>query len=231
MAPPRLLELEEDTQLAELVKDWNFEEVQKFQARARKVARRSVHHASSSPIGSFALLAVFRRYTFRLTEASVSLALHACLGGAPAGFHVCYIKERHFKFVVSCKSVGFMVYELKRVITEQFDVYFHLWRDGGANWAREERIWNKEEDLSWTKVLSKKEKAQERIKEAKKVRFCEKLIQDSPTKKAVPRQPTDENLPMQSVKIGSFSCILKEAMGSGFSPFAIAAQEKPERHQ
>ncbi|CAN6196784.1 unnamed protein product [Urochloa humidicola] len=228
MAPPRLPELEEDLQLAELVKDWNFEEGKKFQARACKVAKRSVHHASSSLVGSFALLAVFRRYTFKLTEASVSLALHACLGGTPAGFHVTYIKDRHFKFVVSCKSVGFMVYELKRIITEQFDVYFHLWRDGGANWEREERNWIREEEQSWTEVRSKKEKVRQKNREAKKVRFATKLTQDSPASKAVPRELADKNLPMQSVKFGSFICRLNDAANTGFSPFSIDAQKKPE---
>ena len=43
-----------------------------------------------------------------------------------------------FNFVVSSKSVGLMVYELKRVISEQFVIYFHLWRDGGANCVSEE---------------------------------------------------------------------------------------------
>ena len=117
-----------------------------------------VHHPSSSPAGSFSLLAVFRRYTFRLTEDSVSLALHACLGGAPAGFHVTYIQDRHFRFVVSCKQVGFKVCDLKRVITEHFDVYFHLWRDGGARWIGELKRWNREEEAGWTKVTRKKGK-------------------------------------------------------------------------
>jgi pterin-4a-carbinolamine dehydratase len=103
MAPPRLLELEEDEQLAELVKNWKFEEGLRFQTKVCLTADRAVHHASSSLAGSFSVLAIFRRYTFRLTEKSVSLALHACVGGSPAGFHVSFVKDRHFKFAVSCK--------------------------------------------------------------------------------------------------------------------------------
>jgi len=66
MAPPRLIELDKDEQLAELVNDWNFEEGVKFQDRVRRVTNCAVPHASSSPVGSFALLAIFRRYTFSL---------------------------------------------------------------------------------------------------------------------------------------------------------------------
>jgi hypothetical protein len=80
-----------------------------------------------SPRGGFQLLAVFLRFTFRLTEASVSLALHSVLGGSPAGFHVTLLKDRHFCFSVASKHVGFEVCNLRRIVTEHFDVYFHLW--------------------------------------------------------------------------------------------------------
>jgi hypothetical protein len=96
-----------------------------------------VHHPSPTPDGSFFLLAVFRRYLFRLTEDSVAMALHCCLGGSPAGLHVVFESDRHFRFSVSNKQVGFLIQSLKRITTEQFDVYFHLWHDGGANWVKE----------------------------------------------------------------------------------------------
>jgi hypothetical protein len=41
-----------------------------------------------------------------------------------------YVRDRHFRFAVASKAVGFAVFDLKRVITPHFDVYFHLWRDG-----------------------------------------------------------------------------------------------------
>jgi hypothetical protein len=62
--PGELLELREDWQLATLVKDWNF----KFEAGILSKFRSSVHHPSSSLRGAFHLLAVFRRYMFRLTK-------------------------------------------------------------------------------------------------------------------------------------------------------------------
>jgi len=46
-----------------------------------------VHHPFTSADGSFFLLATFRRFLFRLTEDSVSLALQSCLGGHASGFH------------------------------------------------------------------------------------------------------------------------------------------------
>lgn len=111
-----------------------------------------MHHPTSTPKGAFFLLAVFRRYTFRLTPESVSLALHACLGGTPSGFHVKYVKDRHFCFSVASKAVGFAVTDLKRITTPTFDVYFHLWRDGGENWNKEFKKWQREEDASWQLV-------------------------------------------------------------------------------
>jgi hypothetical protein len=116
--PGDLLELQEDDQLARLVKDWNFQRGKDFEASIFDRFMLPVHHPSSSPRGAFHLLAVFRRYTFRLTESSVSLALHSILGGAPAGFHVTFIRDRHFRFSVSTKQVGFTVSELKRIISD-----------------------------------------------------------------------------------------------------------------
>jgi len=204
MAPlTKLVELEHDQQLAELVESWDFSRGKSFQNMVLADLGAPVHHPSSSPAGSFSLLAVFRRYTFRLTEDSVSLALHACLGGAPAGFHVTYIQDRHFRFVVSCKQVGFKVCDLKRVITEHFDVYFHLWRDGGARWIGELKRWNREEEAGWTKVTRKKGK-----KYGKRVSFSNKIAQDSPVKLSRPPELEETNpssRPTWTIQFGSFS--------------------------
>jgi hypothetical protein len=62
----------------------------------------------------------------------VSLALHSVLGGTLAGFHVTYVKDHHYRFLVASKQVGFAICALKRIISDHFDVYFHLWRDGGG---------------------------------------------------------------------------------------------------
>lgn len=182
-------------QLLHLAKNWDFSQGRKFQNEVLNKLQSSVHHPSSSPYGSFFLLATFRRYTFRLTEGSVSLALHSCLGGTPAGFHVVQEGDRHFRFSVASKNVGFLVYSLKRIITDYFDVYFHLWRDGGANWKKERKQWLQEEKESWTHVSYQKKKMNK-----KRVSFAKNLIQSSPTQKSRPSE-------LESViKIGSFYC-------------------------
>jgi hypothetical protein len=56
-----------------------------------------------------------------------------------------------------------MICELKRVISEQFDIYFHLWRDGGANWIREEKQWLQEEEQSWKKLAIRKDRQEKLI--------------------------------------------------------------------
>jgi hypothetical protein len=111
-------------------------------------------------------------------------ALHSILGDTPAGFHVTFIRDRHFRFSVSTKHVGFAVTKLKRIISDQFDVYFHLWRDGGANWFREWSKWQQEEDASWQQVSRRHWKP----KKLKHVSFAKNLVQDSPIKKSVPQE-------------------------------------------
>ncbi|CAO2186659.1 unnamed protein product [Urochloa humidicola] len=141
MAPlSRLVELEHDQQLSKLVEDWDFVAGKRFQDKVFNDLGAAVHHPFSSPAGSFSLLAIFRRYTFRLTVES---------------------------------KVGFMVCDLKRIITDYFDVYFHLWRDGADCWARELKLWTREEEKSWTQVSHKKK---QKKNWNKKVSFCEKLV-------------------------------------------------------
>jgi len=145
-----------------------------------------VHHPSPSPDGSFFLLVTFRRYLFHLTEDSVSLALQSCLGGRTAGFHVQFLSRNHFRFSVSCKQVGFHVYRLRRVITSQFHVYFHLWNNGMPNWEREKRLWEEEQEKEWSTILSKNTKRSIKKANNKHVSFAKHLVQKAPCKPAQP---------------------------------------------
>jgi hypothetical protein len=94
----------------------------------------SVHRPSSSPSSSFLLLAVFHRSSFHLIEDSMGMVLSSVLDSSLGGFHLACVKPCHFRFLVASKVVGFFLRALKRVTTRHFDVYFHLWQDGGANW-------------------------------------------------------------------------------------------------
>jgi hypothetical protein len=74
---------------------------------------------------------------------------------------------------VASKAVGFLVASLKRITTSNFDVYFSLWRNGGANWHKELKNWEAEEESSWTLVTRKKPSK-------KVVRFASPIKQPSP---------------------------------------------------
>jgi hypothetical protein len=69
------------------------------------------------------------------------MALHLVLGGSLGGYHIVCVQPCHFWFSVASKAVGFLVRALKWVTTTHFDVYFHLWSDGGANWRKELGAW------------------------------------------------------------------------------------------
>lgn len=137
------------------------------------------------------MLAVFRRYTFRLNEETGSRALFSVLGGSPTCFHVAAASERHFRFSVASKAVGLLVLELRRVITSFFDIYFHIWRDGGSDWQKEHLAWQKEEEEQWTLVTRKKKKHH-----AKRVSFA------SPEHT---RSSSPDSVGL-SVRFGAFSC-------------------------
>jgi hypothetical protein len=84
--------------------------------------------------------------------------LQSRLGGLASDFHIQFQSDRHFQFSFSCKSVGFMIYNLKRFIGDCFDVYFFLWSSGALHWEREKFLWEQEQLSEWTYVTSKKQK-------------------------------------------------------------------------
>jgi hypothetical protein len=141
------------------------------------------------------------------------MALHCCLGGTPAGFHVTFLKDRHFRFSVASKQVGLLVQALKRITSEHFDIYFHMWRDGGANWELEWQRWEKEEEDSWTTRISRKAK---RKMATKKVSFHRKLVQDSPMHKSRPRELSSV------IKIGDIFCPFTSSPRTAFGRHSVS---------
>jgi hypothetical protein len=197
--PGHLLELQVDKHLAELVRSWNFQPGIDFQDHIFDKFRCSVHHPSSSQKCAFHLLVVFCCYKFRLTPSSASFALHACLGGTSVGFHVEPVKDRYFRISVANKAVGLDICALRRIVSTHYDIYFHLWRDGGECWERELVRWQEEEENNWTKVVSRKKRGPS----AKRVSFSKQIVQDSPVKKFKPQELNDV------IKIGTFFCPLE----------------------
>lgn len=89
----------------------------------------------------FHLVASFGRSAIRLNEDLVGLILQAFLGGIAKDFNVFNLSGWMFNFPVSCKSIGFMVYNLKSFSCKSFSIFFHLWGGGGPNWRRDYALW------------------------------------------------------------------------------------------
>ncbi|TVU48832.1 hypothetical protein EJB05_00111, partial [Eragrostis curvula] len=198
--------------------DFDFARGRVFQAEVLRRFRSSVHHPSSSIDSSFFMLAVFRRFTFRLTEESVSLALHSVLGGTPAGFHVHAESDRHFRFSVASKAVGLHIRSVERFTTKNFDLYCFLWRDGTPNWKKDEIVWNKEQEKEWTTVSYKRKPKQFK----NRVSFAKNLIQQSPPIKFKPSPAQVESVKpaicpaVRSIQIGEFLCPLPQKKNQFF---------------
>lgn len=91
-------------------------------------------------------MVTFGIFTFRLTETSVAKALVSCLGGFADGFRVHRLYDYGFRFSVTSKYVGFLVYSMTKYDSKDFTMYFHLWRDGAPNWKWEFSRWKRESD-------------------------------------------------------------------------------------
>ena len=93
--------------------------------------------------------------------------------------------------------MGLFVRALRRITTDHFDVYFHLWRDGGADGLCEWRRWKKDEEDSWTTKISRKNKCK---LSSKKVSFSKKLVLDSLVSKSRPKELSSV------IKVGDLFC-------------------------
>jgi hypothetical protein len=94
----------------------------------------------------------FGHASFKLDESAVGIALEAATGGFSGDLKVSLLRDRVFSFCVSCKSVGFYLFNLRSFACTQFKCFFHLWSWGGPNWQREFQNWQRECEQSWTIV-------------------------------------------------------------------------------
>jgi hypothetical protein len=67
-------------------------------------------------------------------------------------FRPLQLSDRVFRFLLSCKEVGFTVYRRHSFSCSSFKAYLHLWNSGGPNWIKEWQLFSDEESSSWTLV-------------------------------------------------------------------------------
>jgi hypothetical protein len=96
----------------------------------------------------------------------------------------------------------------KRITTEFFDVYNHLWRDGGANCKLEFKKWEEEQEEACALVTKKK-----KVAASKQVHFASPIRQHSPKLKYA------HSLNFHNVKIGCFDCPVNEAQCPWIKPY------------
>jgi hypothetical protein len=81
----------------------------------------------------FFLVASIGQCKYRLLEQSLGFLLQATMGGTVVDFGPQQISDRVFRFVVASWNVGFHIYNLKSYACEQYQIFFNLWGNGGAN--------------------------------------------------------------------------------------------------
>ena len=147
---------------------------------------------------------------------NIALMLQSCLGGSAPGFHIKFQRDRHFHFLVSCKSVGFKVYNLRRFVGACFDVYFHLWSNGAPHWEREKFLWEQEQEREWITVNScRNKKPSQATPRTRCVCFAPKLVQSPPVRKHQPLKVSD------SVMIGAFTIPIAADFDNEFQRFCL----------
>jgi hypothetical protein len=128
----------------------------KFRKEIKRKFGSTVH-----PIGKsnhFLLACSFGRAKFKLGIDIVGLALESCIGGLCDNLTVVQLSDRVFRFSVSSRFVGFMINSIRSFSCEQFKCHFHLWGNGGPNWIKEFRLWQKESNAEWTLVSPNKKR-------------------------------------------------------------------------
>jgi hypothetical protein len=78
--------------------------------------------------------------------------LQSFISGDANLFWVSQLSDQVFRFLLSCKNVGFAVYRLLSYSCSVFKAYLHLWNSSGPNWIIEWQHYSEEELKSWKLV-------------------------------------------------------------------------------
>lgn len=94
--------------------------------------------------------------SLRVNTESMALMRQAIIGGKSEDFKVLWLKDWCFRFMVSSKQVGLMIYRIKKVSTSIFNMHFALWHNGGPDHILEKRRWDQEQHEEWHLVTRSK---------------------------------------------------------------------------
>nr|TKW30157.1 hypothetical protein SEVIR_2G016600v2 [Setaria viridis] len=107
-----------------------------FSNKVRSLLGARVSARSSSASSCFWLLASFSRSKIKLSESNVAFLLQSVLGGSSDLFQVSEVDAWIFKFCVSCKEVGLLIYQMGSSQCDFFKVDFNLFNDRGLHFAK-----------------------------------------------------------------------------------------------
>jgi hypothetical protein len=133
----------------------NFDRGANFESIIKMKFGHSVNFVPGFRRRKFLLVVYFGRASFKLNIHTVVLALQSCFGGLASKFHVKFLSERVFRFSVASRSVGFEIYNTRKLSESEFEFFIHLWCNGGPNWKFEEKKFYKEQEKEWTVVQKK----------------------------------------------------------------------------
>ncbi|CAL4991209.1 unnamed protein product [Urochloa decumbens] len=131
---------------------------QVFAAKVRSLTGLLVASSHPKEADNFWLIAAFSRSRLKLLESSIGDILQAILGGLSKLFCVVELEDGLFKFSVSFKEVGLMVYDLQSFSCPTFKVFFHLWNEKGLSAARASAISDRGPNYQWVEVNQKNKK-------------------------------------------------------------------------
>ncbi|CAL4899272.1 unnamed protein product [Urochloa decumbens] len=126
----------------------------RFAAKVRASTGQLVASSQPDELDNFWMIASFSRSRLKLCVSSAAAILQLVANL----FCVVELEEHIFKFGVSSKSVGLLVYNLGLFECATFKVFFHLWNEKGLASARSSALSDRGSRFEWVEAGSKKKK-------------------------------------------------------------------------